>query len=167
MLLSGASSSVQNGSGAFQEMDQSALAAKVCKNPGPTRHLNELRAIFAGLALCGLRASRSGPVHVALPVDVLESTVSDGEPAVEADEVVTAPVLADLAAFSQAICAAARPLVIAGPPCRRRHAEGAVGSLRDTGVAVLAMDSPRRLRDPSLGAFAEAVAEADLVVLLG
>ena len=36
-----------------------------------------------------------------------------------------------------------------------------------TGVPVVSMESPRGVRDPSLGAFAEPLADADLVLLLG
>ena len=165
VLLSGASPAGNPGAGAFQEMDQAGLAAKVCKASWTCTDPDRIAGDFARAWRCAA-SGRPGPVHVALPVDVLESVIRDGEPAVEAADVPASPSAADLAAVCRGIGDAARPLVIAGPPYRRRHAEE-IRVLRDAGAAALAMDSPRGLRDPALGAFAEAVAEADLVVLLG
>ena len=166
VLLSGASPATRPGAGAFQEMDQAGLAAKVCKASWTCTGPERMAGDFVRAWRCAA-SGRPGPVHVALPVDVLESVVRAGEPAVEPDAAAASPAPADLAAVCQAIRDAARPLVIAGPPYRRRHAADATRLLSDAGVAAVAMDSPRGLRDPALGAFAEAVAEADLVVLLG
>ena len=166
VLLSGASPAGNPGAGAFQEMDQAGLAAKVCKASWTCTDPERIAGDFARAWRCAA-SGRPGPVHVALPVDVLESDVGDDEPAVEPDAVPVLPAEADVAAVCQAVGDAARPLLIAGPPYRRRHAADAIRVLRDAGAAALAMDSPRGLRDPALGAFAEAVAEADLVVLLG
>ncbi len=167
VLLSGAAPSGRPGAGAFQEMDQAGLAAAVCKASWTCVAPEQVAGDFAR-AWRRAKAGRPGPVHVAVPVDVLESVVQTAaEPAVESEEEGSAPAPADLDAVCRAIGEAARPLAIAGPPYRRRHAAGVTLSLSDAGVAVVAMDSPRGLRDPALGAFAEAVAEADLVVLLG
>ena len=166
VLLSGASPAGNPEAGAFQEMDQAGLAAKVCKASWTCTDPERIAADFVRAWRCAT-SGRPGPVHVALPVDVLESVVRDAGPAVEPNAAPSLPAAADLAAVCQAVGAAARPLVIAGPPYRRRHAAHTIRALRDAGAAALAMDSPRGLRDPALGAFAEAVAEADLVVLLG
>ena len=168
VLLSGASPATRPGAGAFQEMDQAGLAAKVCKASWTCTDPERMAGDFVRAWRCAA-SGRPGPVHVALPVDVLESVVRAGEPAVEsnADADAAPPALEDLAAVCQAMRDAARPLVIAGPPYRRRHAAVATRLLSEAGVAAVAMDSPRGLRDPALGAFAEAAAEADLVVLLG
>ena len=166
VLLSGASPAGNPGAGAFQEMDQAGLAAKVCKASWTCTDPQRIAADFARAWRCAT-SGRPGPVHVALPVDVLESDVDGREPGVEPDAAPSLPATADLTAVCQAIGDAARPLVIAGPPYRRRHAADTIRALRDAGATALAMDSPRGLRDPALGAFAEAVAEADLVVLLG
>ena len=166
VLLSGASPAGNPGAGAFQEMDQAGLAAKVCKASWTCTDPERIVGDFARAWRCAA-SGRPGPVHVALPVDVLESVIRGAEPALEPDAVPAAPSAKDLTTVCQAIGDTARPLVIAGPPYRRRHAADAIRVLRDAGAAALAMDSPRGLRDPALGAFAEAVAEADLVVLLG
>jgi acetolactate synthase-1/2/3 large subunit len=63
---------------------------------------------------------------------------------------------------------ARRPLVLTGPVT----SNGRAGDVRQAlasalGVPVLCMESPRGLNDPALGALAEVVARADLIVLLG
>ena len=165
VLLSGAAPAGRPGAGAFQEMEQAGLAAAVCKASwtcvGPEQVAGDFVRAWRHAV-----AGRPGPVHVTVPADVLESVVRTAEPIESAGEG-SAPAPAEVDAVCQAIGEAARPLVIVGPPYRRRHAAGAARPLIDAGVAVVAMDSPRGLRDPALGAFAEAVAEADLVVLLG
>lgn len=167
VLLSGAAPSGRPGAGAFQEMDQAGLAAAVSKASWTCEDPERLAGDFARARRYAM-AGRPGPVHVAAPADVLESVVKTAaEPEADAGEEGRAPAPADLDAVCRAIGQAARPLVIAGPPYRRRHAAEVTGRLRDAGVAAVAMDSPRGLRDPALGAFAEAAAEADLIVLLG
>lgn len=184
VLLSGAAPSGRPGAGAFQEMDQAGLAAGVSKASWTCAAPERLAGDFARarrLAVTG----RPGPVHVAMPVDVLESVVKAGaEPDVEsasesgeegraaaapdaAGPNAAGPNMAGLDAACRVIAEAARPLVLAGPPYRRRHAAGVTRRLSEAGVAAVAMDSPRGLRDPALGALAEAVAQADLIVLLG
>ena len=190
VLLSGAAPSGRTGAGAFQEMDQAGLAAAVSKASWTCAAPERLAGDFARARRLAV-AGRPGPVHVAVPVDVLESVVpAGGEPAVEPDAGFAAgsggegraadaegpdaggpdagaPDAARLDAMCRTVGRAARPLVLAGPPCRRRHAAGVMLRLRGAGVAAAAMDSPRGLRDPALGALAEAVAQADLIVLLG
>ena len=61
-----------------------------------------------------------------------------------------------------------RPLVLAGPVM----SDGRAGDVRKAlasalGVPVLCLESPRGLNDPALGALAQIVARADLIVLLG
>lgn len=194
VLLSGAAPSGRTGAGAFQEMDQAGVAAAVSKASWTCAAPERLAGDFARARRLAM-AGRPGPVHVAVPVDVLESVAQAGgapavEPAVEPGAECAAgsggegrapapvdldadgpdagePDAARLDAACRAVGAAARPLVLAGPPYRRRHAAGVMRRLRGAGVAAAAMDSPRGLRDPALGALAEAVAQADLIVLLG
>ena len=71
---------------------------------------------------------------------------------------------AALALFEQS----KRPLVLVGPVM----SDGRAGDVRKAlasalGVPVLCLESPRGLNDPALGALAQIVARADLIVLLG
>jgi acetolactate synthase-1/2/3 large subunit len=64
--------------------------------------------------------------------------------------------------------AAAKPLVICGPATCTERGRKAMREATDAlDVPVIGMESPRGLNDPGLGAFAEILAEADLVVLIG
>ena len=79
VLLSGHSPHAQIGSGAFQEVDQVAVAKPVTKATWlveETIHLDEAIASALSLACEG----RPGPVHLSLPTDVLETTVSPPVP---------------------------------------------------------------------------------------
>jgi acetolactate synthase-1/2/3 large subunit len=59
-------------------------------------------------------------------------------------------------------------LILIGPATMRGRAATAARQLeRATGVPVIGMESPRGVGDPSLGAFPEILARADLVLLLG
>jgi acetolactate synthase-1/2/3 large subunit len=117
-------------------------------------------------------SGRPGPVHLSLPFDLLEARV-DELPALwppasafqgwrqELDARAAEGIIARLAD-------ARRPLVLAGP--QLCHG-GDLATLRTleaaTGVPVVPMESPRGINDPRLGAFAEVLPQADLIVLLG
>lgn len=166
VLLSGAAPAAEMGTGAFQEMDQAGLAAPVSKASWTCSDPEQAAGDFIRAWRCAA-SGRPGPVHVVLPVDVVEAAVSAADPAAESRTPAAEPSPDDLDAVCKAVRTAARPLLIAGPPFCRRHALHLTSRLTDSGVAVVATDSPRGLRDPALGAFAETVGEADLVVLLG
>ena len=115
-------------------------------------------------------SGRPGPVHVSLPVDLLEAKA--GESALpDTTTFGAAPrVLGEAAAEAliAMLSQAQRALVLVGPVM----SNGRSGEVRDElaealGVPVLCMESPRGLNDPALGALASVVSRADLVVLLG
>ena len=63
---------------------------------------------------------------------------------------------------------AQRPLVLAGPSAARWHAGAACRQLEEAqDLRVIPMESPRGLKDPSLGALAAVIPDADLIVLAG
>jgi acetolactate synthase-1/2/3 large subunit len=169
LLLSGHAPLADLGNGAFQEVPQAALAAPISKASWTAQTAQGLAGDMARAFAIAL-GGRPGPVHVSLPTDVLEAEVE------AADVPVTAafarrpmPLGAGSALLvAQAVAAAARPLLIAPPalctpPGFRAQAALAAAS----GLPVVPMQSPRGLADPSLGAFPEVLAEADLIVLLG
>jgi len=169
VLLSGHAPLAELGRGAFQEMRQADLAAPVAKASWTAGSAATL-GVEIERALRIARSGRPGPVHVSLPFDVLEARVDANAiassqpvaPAVQRlDESVGDTVHAELKR-------AHRPLVLVGPVM----ANGAGRAARErlaaaTGVPVVCMESPRGINDPSLGAFADVLHEADLVVLLG
>ncbi|WP_108881490.1 thiamine pyrophosphate-binding protein [Anderseniella sp. Alg231-50] len=169
LFLTGDSPMVQDGRGAFQELDQVAMTAPVTKlslratDPSMLGR-DTVKAIQ--LAMSG----RPGPVHLALPFDVLEADATGaqvpGPPVFRPQDQGLNP--DDARTVIEALEPAAAPLVLCGPAlsfsrCGKQLSELAVA----LDAPVVAMESPRGLKDPALGDFAKAVAKADLVVSLG
>jgi acetolactate synthase-1/2/3 large subunit len=171
VLLSGHAGSSELGRGAFQELRQADMAAPVTKSSWTARSTATLGHEIAE-AMRIARAGRPGPVNLNLPVDLLEAQIPDApelmpeahafEPRLRSISATAADgVLAELAQ-------AARPLILAGPTLCHDGRRDALDRLTAaTGVPAIGMESPRGINDPCLGAFAEVLAEADLIVLLG
>jgi acetolactate synthase-1/2/3 large subunit len=170
VLLSGQAPSSQLGRGPFQEMSQADMAQHVTKSSWTADTVAGLGGDLAR-ALRTARSGRPGPVHVALPVDLLEAQI-ERETAMPTPEEFDAPGLAVDSSSAQqivdALATARRPLVLAGPAMMRGERRDALSSLGEAAqLPVVAMESPRGVNDPSLGAFAEVLPEADLILLLG
>jgi acetolactate synthase-1/2/3 large subunit len=74
----------------------------------------------------------------------------------------------DATPFLARLSSAMRPLILAGPSsCTKQGRERMARVEESTGVPVVCMESPRGVADPSLGAFAEILAQADCILLLG
>ena len=171
VLLSGHAPLNELGCGSFQEMRQADLAAPVVKASWTAASAETLGADIAKACRIA-RSGRPGPVHLSLPFDVLEAKVADGERAL-AKPADFAPEINELDvksvdAVQTLLKAAARPLMLLGPVMSHAPVAALVKQLAAaTGVPALCMESPRGVNDPSLGAFAGALARADLVVLIG
>jgi acetolactate synthase-1/2/3 large subunit len=167
VLLSGHAPLDEFGRGAFQELAQADVAAPLAKASWTASSAATLAADLAR-ALRTASAGRPGPVHLSLPTDVLEATVT----APHAHDAFDAPAagLTEAAADAVlgALASAARPVVLVGPFLLRGVGLASARRLEAaTGVPVIGSESPRGLSDPTLGAFAEVLAQADLIVLLG
>jgi acetolactate synthase-1/2/3 large subunit len=168
LLLSGHAGVAELGRGAFQELDQADMARPVSKVSLTAQSVDGLSGDVS-TAIRTAMTGRPGPVHLSLPVDLLEAkgvdfwaqaTAAQSTPAGLGD--------GQSSAIMAAFGAARRPLVLAGPMLctswgRRRLAELEAA----TGVPAIGMESPRGINDPALGAFAEVLRQADLLVLLG
>ena len=171
VLLSGQAPLGQVGRGAFQEMDQVAIAAPLVKRSTCASSPQAVAREFAQ-AVVTARSGRPGPVYLSLPSDVLENDCADPAsalPEAAAFAASTLP-LSALAAGQvvAALRAALRPLVITGPSSMTRPGRARAAALEQAcGVPVVGMESPRGINDPCLGAFSEMLATADLVVLVG
>lgn len=171
LLLSGHAGLSELGRGAFQEMRQAEMAKPVCK---ASRTATDARRLGHDLAACIRLAlsGRPGPVHLSLPVDLLHAEFEDAPdlwPA--AADFLPEPVTAGLGeaeALAAALRAAQRPLMLAGPwLCRAPASLQIAHAAEMLGVPIVGMESPRGINDPSLGRFAQVLAKADLIVLLG
>jgi acetolactate synthase-1/2/3 large subunit len=170
VMLSGAAPLSQAGRGAFQEMDQPAIAAPLVKASWVAQTAAGLGDDLAK-AIRLARSGRPGPVHISLPFDVLEEKLAGAVPPQAASAFAPVPQLlgkSDTETLLQLIAGAKRPLLITGPAMAnaRGRALGAKAAAA-LGLPVVCMESPRGVNDPSLGAFADVLKTADLVVLLG
>ena len=77
VLLSGHAPLAQLGRGAFQEMQQAAMAAPVTKASWACLGADAVASDMAE-AMAIARAGRPGPVHLSLPTDALEAAVGHG-----------------------------------------------------------------------------------------
>lgn len=169
LLLSGHAPHDQLGMGAFQEMRQADLAAPLVKMAATAQHPHTLvDEVIQAIRVA--QSGRPGPVHLSLPTDVLEGASHLPEE-VEAGHFLPPAQLLDAATATRlaaSLTNASRPLILVGPACMgragRKRSEALAGAL---GIPVVGMESPRGVNDPSLGAFAEVLAQADCVMLLG
>jgi acetolactate synthase-1/2/3 large subunit len=168
VLLSGHAPHEQLGRGAFQEMRQVEMVAPVCKAAWVCASADAVAADIAR-AMRIARSGRPGPVHLSLPTDVLDNACGAAIPAAAAFEAEAMPLDAAVAAdVMQRLAAAQRPLILAGPASMTRRGRAALAALEDaSGIPVVGMESPRGVADASLGAFAQMLAQADAVLLLG
>ncbi|MFB0952063.1 MAG: thiamine pyrophosphate-binding protein, partial [Rhodospirillales bacterium] len=78
LLLSGDSPLSQDGQGSFQELDQVAISTPLTKLSLRPKAADELGYDVAR-ALRTAASGRSGPVHMALPFDLLNNDIVDGD----------------------------------------------------------------------------------------
>jgi acetolactate synthase-1/2/3 large subunit len=167
VLLSGHAPLAELGRGAFQEMRQAEMAAPVAKASWTVRSAGTLGSDVA-LALRMARSGCTGPVHVSLPIDLLEAEGDAQLPPLESPSESSAAEPAALDALLDLLAQASRPLVVTGPQyARAPGATQATHFERATGIPVIAMESPRGVNDPALGRLADVLARADTVVLAG
>ena len=169
LLLSGDSPVAADGNGAFQEMPQIDLVrplVKTARRPGRAGRIGH----DVAAAIACARSGRPGPVHVALPFDVLDAPAGEGCRVRAAElarrpRALPGPVADDVAGR---LARAKRPIVLTGPSLNRSRAGARIAAIETAlHVPVVTMESPRGLRDPALGTFADVLAASDLVVLLG
>ena len=168
LLLSGHAGLSEIGRGAFQELAQADIARPMTKASWTAASVETLADDIAR-ALRIAREGRPGPVHLSLPVDLLEAPAPASSPALADATIQVGEPGADLvAAVAAELGRARRPLILCGPAACGAEGRGRMAALETvSGIPVLGMESPRGLNDPSLGAFAEVLAQADCLVLVG
>lgn len=165
VLLSGHAPLADAGNGAFQELDQAALAAPLTKASWTVQSAAELAGDVAR-AIRIAKSGRPGPVHVSLPSDVLEAACPSTPPPCFAPDVQRLSAAATSIVRAR-LRTAERPLIVAPPALCTLWGRRALKQLEALGVPVVAMESPRGIRDPSLGDLAGLLGSIDLMVLLG
>ena len=171
VLLSGHTALDDLGRGGFQELRQAEMAAPLAKASWTAQRTETLGAELAR-AFRIASSGRPGPVHLSLPSDVLDRAIPAAAVAWPEAADFTAPALAlsptAAAAALGEIAAARRPLLIAGPQLSTRPGRALLARIAAaTAMPCVVSESPRGIADATLGAFAAAIARADLIVLLG
>ncbi len=166
VLISGHSPLSQLGKGAFQEMDQVAIADPVTKASWRVDSPESAgAALEQALALAG--SGRPGPVHLSVPSDVLSSKVVFPENAPQPDpcESINKD---DAEHVLRLLASARRPLLLAGAAMSRPQRWRTIMELSDAcGAPALKMESPRGVNDPRIYGASRLLGRADLVLLLG
>jgi len=172
LLLSGHAALSESGRGAFQELAQARIAESLTKLSWTAQSAARLGHDLAR-SLRVAREGRPGPVHLSLPVDLLEQRLeaADVEKYLPAQDgaLPEASVLPNAACADilEQLASAGKPLILHGSQlCGRRFRERLSRLEARLRVAVIGMESPRGVRDPSLGAFADILGEADFLLLL-
>jgi len=168
VLLSGHAPNNQAGMGGFQEMRQAEMTLPVVKAAWTSGSADSVGDDIAR-AIASSLSGRPGPTHLSLPTDALEDGTDAAPPAASAFAAHPLPLLeADARTVLARLAKAARPLILAGPASLTRSGRARLAALEEAcGIPAIGMESPRGVNDPSLGAFAQMLAQADCVLLLG
>jgi len=169
LLLSGDSPRGKDGEGAFQELDQVSMSAPLTKLSLRSHGANEVGLDIAR-ALRMAVGGRPGPVHCAMPFDVLNEDAGNvdlpGDEDFRPEQ--TPPPPGAITAICEALAKADRPVILTGPQLNASREGALIEELANAADApVIAMESPRGLKDPSLGAVASVLSQADVIVSLG
>ena len=165
VLISGHAPREQLGMGAFQEMAQAAMAEPVTKASWMCESADRVAADIAR-ALRIAREGRPGPVHVSIPSDCLERST---QATAGLDAPAPMPLaVGDAESIMEAMRAAKRPLILAGPAAMTRKERARMAALETaSAIPVIGMESPRGIADPSLWRFGNVLLQADRILLLG
>ncbi|WP_282609602.1 thiamine pyrophosphate-binding protein [Pelagibius sp. Alg239-R121] len=169
LLLTGDAPVALDGKGGFQELAQVEITRPLTK--ASLRALSAERIGDDAARLIEIaKSGRPGPVHMALPFDVLETQVAAGTLRPDADAFRDQADLAvsDLTLIQTALEKAERPLILTGPCLNPSRAGDLLSRLADAaGAPVVPMESPRGLNDPALGDLRQVFEKADVIVSLG
>jgi acetolactate synthase-1/2/3 large subunit len=169
VLLSGHAATWEIGRGGFQELRQAEMAAPVTKASWTASKTATLGRDI-GEAIRIATSGRHGPVHLSLPSDLLDARIDESAVVWPDRQTPAGTPLAESAAdkILAALADAARPVIIAGPQMSNVPGRALLAKLEAaTGAPAVIMESPRGIADATLGAFADLVKRADLIVLLG
>jgi acetolactate synthase-1/2/3 large subunit len=169
LLLSGDSPLQQDSMGAFQELDQVSISKSLTKFSKRPQKADEILADLAK-AIKIARSGRMGPVHLALPFDLLRSEVSKhtADTVQQARREITAAEKQVIEQIANSLDAAEHPIILTGPALNKTRAGATISALQaNLGVPVIPMENPRGLKDPALGSLEEILREADVILLLG
>ena len=166
LLITGDSPLKLDGQGAFQELEQTTISAPLVKESWRLTnesHINS--AIHEAMRLA--RSGRHGPVHIAIPEDILTAPAQNPLFPPIVDEPHDPINQADLKAIIQALDGAERPLILTSATLAANRNSALIETIQNRHhIPVIAMTASRGLADPLLGDIQTILTEADHVVLL-
>ena len=169
LLLSGDSPLHQDSMGAFQALDQVSISKPLTKRSRRPQAADEILTELV-TAIQIARSGRPGPVHLALPFDLLQADLSDdlSEVINEAQREVNSPDIQAIKKIASSLESAERPVILTGPALSQTRADTLISNLQtNLGMPVISMENPRGLKDPALGNLGEILEKADTVLFLG
>jgi acetolactate synthase I/II/III large subunit len=171
VLLSGHTETDQLGRGGFQELRQVEMAAPVSKASWMATDAARV-GLDVARAVRVATSGRPGPVHLSLPTDVLDAAIPEADVKWPGDDDFVSPpvTLNDVAADAIVglLATAKQPLVIGAPGLATRRGRDLLRRIEASlGIPTCLSEGPRGFNDASLGAYADVVRRADMVVLLG
>lgn len=168
VLLSGDSPRSKDSLMPFQQLDQTGIAQGLVKESWRLAQADRLADDIAG-AISIAHSGRPGPVHIALPQDLLETKIGDRALPNE-DQYAAEPMPfsnADLPSITNVLEQAERPLILTGPSLHPSRAPGVIdGLMASINIPVISMQSPRGLNDPALGRIKEVLGKADCIIMI-
>ena len=167
LYLSGDSAVSQRGAGAFQELDQPTVASAVCKASFTVDRAAEIPEVFAH-ALAIVSNGVPGPVHVALPGDVLAATaVPEVAQEPPADARLDDAKRSRVAEIAEQLHAASRPLILARPSAARGAAgEHLTAVATALGIEPVVIEAPRGLADLKYASVSPRFVESDCALVI-
>lgn len=168
VLITGDSPVNMDGKLAFQELNQTMISSELVKESWRLTNSNTISdAIREAMKLA--RSGRHGPVHLAIPEDMLiepaqPSLFSFDNMAEDNSFDISA---SDLNAILRALDSFAKPLIITGATIAPNRCHTILEKISSTHhVPVISMTSPRGLRDPMQGKITDILKAADGIILM-
>jgi len=182
LLITGASRGYGGGRGVFQEFDQALLASPICKLSKAVNNVGDL-SFMVKQAFASALSGRYGPVHLTIPLHVLESTIDIPQQVKTRSE--NLPILSSALIEPGLVREAAEfirdsqhPLLVAGTGVFYAHAQDAMIKFSEvTGIPIVTPIWDRGSVDKShpnfMGVIGAAsgeprlLADADLIIMAG
>ena len=168
LLLSGDSPISQKNMMAFQELDQPNISKGLVKKSLRIEKTEDIGKNITN-AIKIARSGRPGPVHVAIPFDILSKEAKN----------TNIPDIKDNSAFTKALSnedksnlfseirRSTKPIIVTSPSLSQSRNRNLYKNLfKSINIPIITMSSPRGSNDPSNGRLKEILIEADMIIFL-
>ena len=168
VLITGDSPVADDARGGFQELDQTAISAELVKETWRLTNSTNIGSVIRE-AIILARSGRHGPVHLAIPEDVLTEPAQPFLFSFDdmTDRIGYAIAATDLTAITLALDSFDKPLIVTGATIAPNRCHDMIKPLSETHhIPVISLTSPRGLRDPMQGKLQDVLKSADGIILM-